>query len=100
MKKYLSPADLACYELENINLDKLVSRIVSELQQPVLCLKREPITDDHSHKSYLVYRLYFRSHIDTHFTLVKLFRSLDDFCIWYVSSHPYRDFKLVNYSQL
>lgn len=97
MNKYLNIADISAIEVENLQLDKYVRKFCSDNQEPVLLLKREVFTDTHTRKSSLVYRLYFRSHLDSRPVLVKFFHSLDAFCLWYVTKHPYRQIELINY---
>lgn len=97
MAKYLNIADISALEVENLQLDKYVRKFCSDNQEPVLLLKREVFTDTHTRKSSLVYRLYFRSHLDARPVQVKFFHSLDAFCLWYVTKHPYRHFELINY---
>lgn len=100
MSKYLNIADISAIEVENLQLDKFVCKFCSDYQEPVIFLKREVFTDTHTRKSILVYRLYFRSHLDARPVQIKFFHSLDSFCLWYISKHPYKDFLLVNYTLL
>ena len=100
MDKYLNIADIQDIVSENLELEKFVRKFCSANQEPVIVLKREVFEDSHIRKSSLVYRLYFRSHLDPHLVLLKVFHSLDSFCLWYVGRHPYREFELINYSQL
>lgn len=97
MRKYLDMADISLLEIENLNLDKVARQWCSQLQEPILLFKREVYHDSHIQKSSVTYRLYLTSHMDKHHLLIKTFNTLDAFCLWYVSRHPYRGFELLNY---
>lgn len=93
-------ADVVTSELQTDRLKKRASLLASEAQTPVLLLAREVVYGKH-HKDFLLrFPLYLKSPYDQHFTLVKLFYKLEDFCLWYVSRHPYREFEFINYSQV
>lgn len=99
MKHYTS-ADLAIAEAQYISLCKKAKLLASDLQQPVIMLARDLYKLDYSEEIRLRYTLYLKSPFDTHFTKINQFHSLEDFCLWYVSKHPYKEFELLNYKQI
>lgn len=93
MKK-LDAASKACYELENLALTKLATKTASELQSPILVYRREVLCGK------LVYRTYFRSHLSSQEILVAHHQSPEEFCLWFVAAKKYREFELVNFTNL
>lgn len=76
--KIKSPALIHEIELENLQLNRLISCAASREQGPVLVLKRD------TKGNTLKYILYMYSHIDNHYLRLKFFRRLDDFVTWFM----------------
>lgn len=98
MKRYTS-ADMAIAEVQSLALQKKAILIASELQESILVLARELFKLDYTQEIRQRYTLYLKSPFDSHFTKIHQFNSLDSFCLWYLSRHPYKDFQLINYTE-
>ena len=99
MKKYTT-ADIALSEVQSIALQKKARLMASELQQPLLVLFRELYRLDYSGEIRLRFTLCLKSPFDEHFTKINQFHNLEEFCLWYVSRHPFKDFDLLNFKQI
>lgn len=76
--KIKSPALIHEIELENLQLNRIISCAASVHQSPLLVLKRDTAGNT------LKYILYMYSHIDSHYLRLKFFHRLDDFVTWFM----------------
>lgn len=99
MKKF-SSLDISVNEL-NINaLKKRATIIASEINEPVIVLFRELISSVYNESVTEQFVLYLHSNLDSCFVRLKHFQSLDNFILWYLGKHPYKDFTFLNYTEI
>lgn len=94
--KINSPYERHVIELENLQLDKLVTRECSRTQMPCLVLKRMIYPKGR----IILLQLFLKSPLDSHFLLIKTFHRLSDFVNWFLNQAHFSDVPYFTYLDL